>query len=153
MLTKAAVFGGILVAVLLGWSMFNRPSEALQWGTTSIQCLPNGHANATYHIHTKLTIVVDEVPELIPSHIGDTSECMAEVHTHDASGTIHIESVTEKKFTLADFYSVWGKSLDRDGYILRASIKGVAAPNPESIQLEDGADIVLMYTTDSSTES
>lgn len=153
MLSKIAIAGGLIVAVLLGWSMVNQPSQALTWGSTSIQCLPDGHTGATYHTHTKLTIVVDDVPELIPSHIGDTTDCMAEVHTHDASGTVHVEGVAEKTFTLSDFYSVWGKSLVRDGYTLRASVGGVAVDNPGSITLADGADIVLIYTADPVSES
>jgi hypothetical protein len=136
------------VVVLLGLGMFTtKPVATAQvWQETNIECLPDGHKNAIVHSHAKLTIVVDSVPELIPSHIGDTPECMAEVHTHDASGTVHIEGVKEKKFTLADFFSVWGKSLQREGYVLRASVDGVAIDAPESIPLMDATNIVLLYT-------
>lgn len=153
MLPKIIIGGGVLVAVLLSWSMWSRPVPSVTWGSTTIQCLPDGHTGATFHIHSKLTIVVDGVPELIPSHIGDTADCMAEVHTHDASGTVHVEGVEEKQFMLADFYSVWGKEIVRDGYVLRASVKGVAVSDPESITLEEGSEIVLVYTPDPPSES
>lgn len=137
-----------VVAVLLGLGFYTKTPSVVAgvWGETKVQCLPDGHKNATIHKHAKLTIVVDSVPELIPSNIGDVPECMAEVHTHDASGKVHIEGVEEKTITLADFFAVWGKSIERDGYVVRASVGGVAHESPETIVLDDALDVVLMYT-------
>jgi hypothetical protein len=72
---------------------------------------------------------------------------MAEVHTHDASGTVHVEGVLPKEFTLSDFYAVWNKSIQREGYLLRASLNGVAVDDVPGIPLTDAADIVLTYSS------
>jgi len=34
------------------------------------------------------------------------------LHTHDASGIIHIESPTERAYTLGNFFDVWGEPLE-----------------------------------------
>lgn len=136
------------MVILLAVSQIGSSSSSggLLWASTDIKCLPDGHQNLAQHIHAKLTIVVDGVPELIPSSIGDTPVCMAEVHTHDASGSIHAESIEDKKFMLKDFFSVWGKNVARDGYALTASVAGAAVDTPDQIEIEDGKDVVFVYT-------
>lgn len=75
------------------------------------------------HIHTHLTIVdhgkVIQVPALIgiePTMNGQA--CLYWLHTHDASGTIHVESASVLApkggpFTLGMFFDVWGQPLTR----------------------------------------
>jgi hypothetical protein len=54
----------------------------------------------------------------VPANIGINSDqqCLYWLHTHDATGIIHIEapqSSSKRKFTLGNFFDVWGKKLDR----------------------------------------
>ena len=74
-----------------------------------LDCLVMGHTRLSQHIHPALKVVIDGQPKPIPANIGVTSTCMAEVHTHDSSGTIHIESTDAgETFTLGQFLTLWG---------------------------------------------
>ncbi|WP_373989083.1 hypothetical protein [Duganella sp. BuS-21] len=66
--------------------------------------------NENYHIHSHLSIFYNGTRLAIPKNIG-LKGCAYEIHTHDNSGIIHIETDKEKKFSLGQFFSVWGKSL------------------------------------------
>lgn len=52
--------------------------------------------------------------QVIPANIGINALCMNAIHTHDASGTLHIESPVKKDFTLGDFFAVWQKSFTKE---------------------------------------
>ena len=62
------------------------------------------------HIHEHLDVVVNgklyPVPALIGINVGE--RFITELHTHDESGIIHVESPTNRTFTLGDFFDVWG---------------------------------------------
>ncbi|HEU0004135.1 MAG TPA: hypothetical protein VFQ36_24735 [Ktedonobacteraceae bacterium] len=69
-----------------------------------------------YHIHAHLTIYMNgqQVPLVANTGIapvGVTSNanvtCLYWLHTHDATGVIHIESPTTKIYTLNQFFDVW----------------------------------------------
>jgi hypothetical protein len=62
--------------------------------------------NENYHIHTLLTIYRDRARLAIPDMIG-RSGCTYELHTHDTSGIIHIETDVPKKFMLSQYFSLW----------------------------------------------
>jgi hypothetical protein len=62
-----------------------------------------------YHVHIQLTVDGHEVP--IPAQIGldSATGVFSEVHTHDDTGVIHIESGdTSFRGTLADVFDMWG---------------------------------------------
>jgi hypothetical protein len=70
------------------------------------------------HIHAHLSIYINgaNVPLVANTGIapvGVTSSanvtCYYWLHTHDASGVIHIESPTKKPFTLNQFLDIWEK--------------------------------------------
>jgi hypothetical protein len=61
------------------------------------------------HIHQHLDLFVDGRPVTVPALIGiDPSVGFAPLHTHDASGVIHVESPTVRSYTLGQFFAVWG---------------------------------------------
>jgi hypothetical protein len=69
-----------------------------------------------YHIHAHLTMYIDGQPVPLVANtgiapVGVTSAasvtCYYWLHTHDASGVIHIESPTTKLYTLGQFFDVW----------------------------------------------
>jgi len=64
----------------------------------------------TYHAHAMVTIYQDGVRLAVPGQIG-LSGCAYELHTHDATGIVHLEAASQKPFTLGQFFSVWGQPL------------------------------------------
>ncbi len=139
---------GIAVVVVVGVLLLGRtPKEvvAQMWEDTDIECLVNGHQFLAQHIHPTLSITVDGKPEPVPMNLGLTGNCMAEVHTHDEAGVIHIESVGPKTFTLSDFFSVWAQDLNREGYTLTVTSDGAVVENPATLEMRDGQKIALNY--------
>ncbi|WP_136625277.1 hypothetical protein [Dictyobacter kobayashii] len=49
-------------------------------------------------------------PVQVPQNVGIASDqsCIYWLHTHDTSGIIHIESPTQKTYTLGNFTQLWG---------------------------------------------
>jgi len=66
--------------------------------------------NEDYHIHALVTIYRDGVRMGLPDNIG-RSGCAYELHTHDVTGVVHIETDVPKKFTLGQFFTLWGQPL------------------------------------------
>lgn len=121
------IIGGIVVAVVVVM-LVSRPGSADTWGETQVSCLPGGHQNAVTHIHANLSVFVDGNQQVIPANTGIDNMCMAEVHTHDRSGEIHIESVDRNaRRTLADFFAVWDELLEREGYDRSILVNGQPA--------------------------
>jgi hypothetical protein len=61
------------------------------------------------HIHQHLDIFVNGKKEPVPASIGIyDGQFLTELHTHDASGIMHVESPTKRTFDLAQFIGVWG---------------------------------------------
>ncbi len=146
------VFLGVVLAVLVGFGAykFNLENKKLWTPMTSkelgLECLED-HLNLEYHIHSYLTVLVDGVNEVIPADIGITDICMAEVHTHDAAGKIHVETVTGEKLISVDtFLKLWGKPLHRPGYILTVYLGEKDVTDVvERLNFYNDDDIVLKY--------
>jgi hypothetical protein len=143
------IIGGALVLIvsLLILGNVTTKKAAGMWKDTDIACLLNGHDNLAQHIHPVLSIVVDGESQTIPGNIGISDDCMAEVHTHEADGVIHIESVTPKTFVLGDFFTVWGKDIELEGYTLSVIADGAIIPDPLALELSDGQQIQIIYTS------
>ncbi len=62
-----------------------------------------------YHIHAHLTMYVNGQPFALPANVGIASDqsCYYWLHTHDSTGVIHIESPTQKTYTLGEFFHEW----------------------------------------------
>jgi hypothetical protein len=69
--------------------------------------------NSRVHFHPLLAVYVDGKRITVPADIGidpkRDSMQMAGLHTHDASGTIHVEGVEHA--TLGQFFRIWGVAL------------------------------------------
>ena len=139
----------VVIGLLLGWGKISGTTKPLTfWNGTEIACLPNGHEQLAMHIHQDLAITVDGVKEDVPANLGIASNCMAEVHTHDATGKLHEESATTgKSFKLKDFFTVWGKSIDRPGYSATLTVNGEIKPEMGEFVLTDGQTITLAYVS------
>ena len=77
------------------------------------------------HVHSQLAILVDGAPLQVPPYIGialtptsETGSCLYWIHTHDASGVIHVEAGEPSApnggpYTLGMFFDIWGQPLSR----------------------------------------
>jgi hypothetical protein len=119
-------------------------------------------ATMRMHIHPVLAITLNGSPYTVPANIGiDPSlwidhsldkyglEGLAPLHTHDASGTIHVESNTVRDFTLHEFLAIWGQP--RDGsqiagvQVVSLTVDGVQQPSPsQDVVLKDGQHIAIV---------
>jgi|GEM_PF-6692725 len=121
----------------------------------NINCLPEGHQRLSQHFHPHLTILIDNEPVVIPADIGIDANCMAEVHTHDSDGVLHVESASSNKtFTLGQFFAVWDQPFSPDQildktaneeYEILMTVNG--EPNQEfgNLVLADNQRIVISY--------
>jgi hypothetical protein len=79
-----------------------------------------------YHIHAHLAIYVDGKPRQVPFGIGIpdpvtqqangypfvvSGKCFSWLHTHVADGVIHVESPSQRTYTLGNFFDIWGQPL------------------------------------------
>jgi hypothetical protein len=102
------------------------PAGSPQPGQSSdgISCAPL--EQLAFHIHAHLTVFVDGKARRLPYGIGIaqpqaqgtpqgvfvvSGACFTWLHTHAADGIIHIESPTQRGFTLGNFFDVWGRPL------------------------------------------
>jgi hypothetical protein len=62
------------------------------------------------HTHQHLDVVVEGRLVPVPAGIGidPAGRFIAEVHTHDASGIVHVEAPRRRRFTLGELFDVWG---------------------------------------------
>ena len=93
-----------------------------------------------YHIHAHLSIIREGLVQAVPANIGILAKCIYEIHTHDKTGEIHLEAPIAKRFTLGNFFAVWGQPLSRSNI---AGITGAAV----TVYVTDGATTVE-YTGD-----
>ncbi len=64
----------------------------------------------TMHEHANVQIFVHGKQEPVPIDIGidPAKGTIQSIHTHDDTGTVHLESSEARTFTLAEFFGVWG---------------------------------------------
>ncbi len=82
-----------------------------------------GAEKTLYHHHIHLSIYVNGVQYATPDTIGMfqpgqerggftyTWKCLYALHTHDASGIIHIEGASAAPYTLLNLFDIWGQTL------------------------------------------
>lgn len=110
------VVGALLVIGAAGVVVANalNPSSGSGAPVDNISCQSNEQVATHYHAH--LTMYVNGAPATLPANTGIETDCLYWMHTHDTSGVIHIEAPKDQarhKFTLGNFFDIWGKKLDR----------------------------------------
>ncbi len=95
-----------------------------------------------YHWHTDLSISSGAASVAIPAGIGITTFCLEPLHTHDATGRIHIETDVDRLYSIGDFFRVWGKSF---GSPTAMHVNGTAVTPSSSVTLYDLETIHLQY--------
>jgi hypothetical protein len=105
------------------------------------------------HIHPILQIRINGENIPVPANIGIDPGVtfLSALHTHDETGTLHVESAEVRDFTLGEFFDVWGVRLTTEcigghcGPGLRARAGGQVVDDPRSIVLVDGETIVITF--------
>jgi hypothetical protein len=108
------------------------------------------------HIHPNLTILINGRQRVVPAGIGIFPDGNYPLHTHDATGKIHIESTRLRTFTLQDFFTVWGATLSPQQifkrrvdatHVLRMTVNGRPSKAFGALVLRDLQQIVIRYVT------
>jgi hypothetical protein len=114
------------------------------------------------HIHIHLVVLEDGASVSVPAGIGvgrpwgvdpdgfvSTGSCFAWIHTHDATGVVHIVGPEEKTYTLGQLFSVWGHPLASDAAFnfkgpVAVLVNGVRTDgDPREVQLANFFNIVV----------
>lgn len=114
------------------------------------------------HIHQHLDIFDNgnhvKVPALIGiPHIGNKAKYFVQLHTHDDSGIIHLESTEAHSYSLGQFFGVWGVFLSKKcvgglcGTIekpLKIYVNGkLIDGDPVRLVLEEHQEIAIVHGT------
>lgn len=138
MLVFTAVVLGAVVALIVAKP---RPIQLVQASTVGAAAFPAGNTaqggqgspvdtigcstteQVVYHIHAHLSLYVNGKQLAVPLGVGivpprqvvqnfvSGGKCYYWLHTHDATGIIHIESPSKRDYTLGNFFDIWGRPL------------------------------------------
>lgn len=113
------------------------------------------------HWHPNLSVTLNGSPYPVPANIGVDSSLwkdhsldqygigMAPLHTHDTSGTIHVEvNTSHRDFTLHEFLAIWGQPSDGSAIgghpVTSLTVDGVQQASPTGdVVLKDGQKIAM----------
>lgn len=116
-----------------------------------------GSEGAVEHIHAHFDVIVDGQSVPVPAGIGiDRGQrLISPLHTHDASGVIHIESPVKRPFSVGEFFTEWQVSLSADnigalrtadGKSVRVFVNGhLQTGNPAAITIGAHDEIAVAY--------
>jgi hypothetical protein len=131
----------------------------LQQRLRAIGLAPLTEEGQVLHIHQHLDIFVGGKPVDVPGDLGIGQGFISDLHTHASypPGIIHVESPTDARFSLGQFFAVWGVPLsatcigslcEAGDKRLRAWVNGTeVTADPTRIVLEEHQQIVLAYGT------
>lgn len=143
----AIVIGGLTLLVKYGTPEDTRTTREVAMICTTDMA-------TRFHIHPNLSIIISDEVQTIPAQIGIKAGCMNPLHTHDASGKIHVESPVKRDFTLGDFFAVWGETFSADQileykvddtHVIRVTVNGTQNQDFENLVLDDNDQIVISY--------
>lgn len=133
-----------------GWPAWVAPPNRAVVG--GVGCL----VSENYHIHALVTIYKDGVRIGLPSNVG-RGTCNYELHTHDVTGVVHIETDVAKKFTLGQFFALWNQPLGRGGtaglagpvrfYVIENERLAPVTGDPAQLELGAHREIVIISGT------
>jgi hypothetical protein len=117
--------------------------------------------NEKFHIHAALHIYVNGLLTPVPALVGlnPAKGLESSLHTHDTSGIIHMETLHPFKFTLGEFFAVWGVKLGPaqvggleglGGDKLHFFLNGRPFTNPAALVMRNGDNIAIGYGPESS---
>ncbi len=117
---KAGIIVGVLIILVIGANFLigqntgNLGSPGNTYTHDDIFTMCIDHATIARHYHWNLEIYLNGEKYTMPSNIGVQSNCMRPVHTHDTSGTVHVElpdGAESMTPSVGDFFQIWGQTL------------------------------------------
>ena len=176
MLTVAALTGAIAIVLsFVGRHKEQTPTAQLPgiltsqppWDANAAQADARATAiglpaeGTTMHIHADVQVFVHGLQEPVPANVG-ISGAIQSLHTHDATGVVHMESSKARTFTLGEFFDVWGVRLtpsclagscNGDAGTLKIFVNGQALTgDPRDTALNDQV-VVVTFGTDAELPS
>lgn len=154
MSTDAKIIGGIIVGtiLILATGVFFLTKQETKPNVPEDQIVSkNG-----LHWHPKLSIVVKGQQQEISKDIG-IGAVHQELHTHDTSGTIHMEMkglITKDETRLKNFFQIWGKIFSKECIFdscnggegtVKMFVNGRENGEFENYQMRDGDNIEVRY--------
>ena len=164
-LAAAAVLGGAaalaaeaLPGELTGPAPWPASNETLRGRLAALGLPALKREGTKLHFHAHLDLFVSGKRVVVPAGIGIDRNLrfVSQLHTHDRTGVIHIESNTVRKFTLAHFFGVWGVRFRQGclgghcsggGKALRVYSNGRLVARPRELQLSRYQEIVVAFGT------
>lgn len=108
------------------------------------------------HIHPQLSVKVNDQPIIVPENVGidkalwkdhsldkNGMQGMSPLHTHDDTGTLHVESSVNRGYTLGEFLDVWGGLDTGSGKILKVTVNDQPIADWRNHILKDKEQISL----------
>lgn len=168
-----------LAPAIAGAPVWPAPKDAM-YQVHLAGLVPLPEERIEYHVHDQLYVFVDGQAVTVPAGIGINSldpgvgsfptgsgatvglvapcrqACISPLHTHDASGLIHIEAPKREPFSLGQFFTEWGVRLTatcvanycRPAMPIHAYVNGAPyAGNPARIPLTGGQKITIVIGT------
>lgn len=106
-----------LIAIIVGAVIFLRPAQ-------NVVPLPDYLSrcvlgNLFYHSHPNITVTINgaNVP-IADNTFAASGGCGHPLHTHDASGVIHVETDVDRDYTLGDWFLIWGNFQNDRNYAI-----------------------------------
>jgi hypothetical protein len=92
---------------------WNNSSAVLADRLQTLNLSALGQEGSVIHIHQHLDVYVNGKKVQVPALIGidTTAGFLTELHTHDTSGILHVESETKRDYVLGQFFGEWGVKL------------------------------------------
>lgn len=119
------------------------------------------HSGLGRHDHSNLEIYINGDQRSIPTNLGiNTDVCNQEggdmhtVHTHDASGRLHIETAANVDMPLGVFFDIWGVHFNETGIFdyrvsntheLIMTVDGITNTEFDDYLLVNGKEIVIIF--------
>jgi hypothetical protein len=115
-----------------------------------------GLSETIFHIHALLYVYVDGKKVTVPANIGldAANRVFSPMHTHDTTGIVHMEATRPFKFTIGDFFNVWGVKFSDGqlgpykpggGNVLQTWVDGKQVSDPVNYVLKPHDVVIVGY--------
>jgi hypothetical protein len=123
------------------WPRPLTPQTVANIQAAGVGYMSGDHTNTPQHIHAYVSIWYNGKRVEIPANIGIAGGKHATMHTHDATGTVHMEGPADQRFKLGQFFTLWGVPLEG----ARVYHQGRRVADPANLQLADKMLLKVIY--------